>query len=81
MTPEEAIAFDRLAARAAFAQWCAELSELVGEERASTLAVELLNQWLADGALAGFALGTPSPPPLSREAGEGSSSSFPLSKP
>jgi hypothetical protein len=73
MTPEEATAFDRLAARAGFGQWCGEVGELVGEERAPTLAVELLNQWLADGALAGFALEGPSPPPLSRAAGEGSS--------
>jgi len=32
----------------------------VGEELAAGRAVEWLNQWLADGALAGFALGSPS---------------------
>jgi hypothetical protein len=52
MAFEEAAAFDRLAARASFAQWCGELGSA---ERA----VELLNQWLADGALAGCALEEP----------------------
>jgi hypothetical protein len=56
MTSEEAIAFDRLAARAGFGQWCGELRDLIGHERAAERAVEWLNQWLADGALAGFAL-------------------------
>jgi hypothetical protein len=56
MTPQEALAFDWLAARVSFAQWCGRLGELCGEQRAAELAVELLNQWLADGALAGFAL-------------------------
>jgi Putative DNA-binding domain len=56
MTLEEAAAFDRLAGRASFAQWCGELGETVGERRAAERAVELLNQWLSDGALAGFAL-------------------------
>jgi hypothetical protein len=56
MTPEEAIAFDRLAARITFGQWCAELGNLVGQDTAAERAVEWLNQWLADGALAGFAL-------------------------
>ena len=56
MTPEEAIGFDRLAARVTFAQWCAELGEMLGEQQAAQQAVEWLNQWLADGALAGFAL-------------------------
>jgi hypothetical protein len=57
MAAEEATAFDRLAARAGFGQWCGELAPLVGQERAAERAVEWLNQWLADGALAGFALG------------------------
>ena len=73
MTPEETIAFSRLAARVSFAQWCGELGDVVGEERAAERAVEFLNQWLADGALAGFALEPPSPPapvPLSGR-GEG----------
>jgi hypothetical protein len=56
MTPAEAAAFDRLSARASFAQWCAELGEAVGEQAAAAQAVQLLGQWLADGALAGFAL-------------------------
>jgi Putative DNA-binding domain len=56
MTLEEAIAFDRLAARVSFSHWCGELGEMVGQERAAERAVEWLNQWLADGALAGFAL-------------------------
>jgi hypothetical protein len=30
---------------------------MLGEQRAAEQAVEWLNQWLADGALAGFALG------------------------
>jgi len=60
MTPEEASAFDRLATGASFARWCSELGEMVGEEVAAGRAVEWLNQWLADGALAGFALGSPS---------------------
>ena len=66
MAPEEAAAFDRLAARTDFAQWCGELG-------AAERAVELLNQWLADGALEGYTLEPPSPPPLSRCAGEGRS--------
>ena len=56
MTPEEASAFERLATGASFARWCSELGEMVGEELAAGRAVEWLNQWLADGALAGFAL-------------------------
>jgi len=56
MAPEEASAFDRLAARASFAQWCGELGATVGDEAAPARAVECLNQWLADGALAGFAI-------------------------
>jgi hypothetical protein len=65
MAPEEATAFDRLAARIDFAQWCSELG-------AAERAVELLNQWLADGALAGYALEPPpsAPAPLP-QAGEG----------
>jgi hypothetical protein len=62
MTSEEAIAFSRLAARVSFGQWCGELGDVVGEDRAAERAVEFLNQWLADGALAGFALEGPSPP-------------------
>jgi putative DNA-binding protein len=71
MTPEEAIALDRLAARASFAQWCAELGEVTGEDRAAQTAVEFLNQWLADGALAGFALEPDLPSPAQRERGGG----------
>ena len=71
MKPEEAIAFDRLAARITFGQWCSELGNLVGQEYAAERAVEWLNQWLADGALAGFAL-EPSPPAPLPQAGEGS---------
>jgi len=56
MTLEESIAFDRLAARVSFSHWCGELGQMVGQERAAERAVEWLNQWLADGALAGFAL-------------------------
>jgi hypothetical protein len=56
MAPEEASAFDRLAARAPFAAWCGELAATVGEQRAATRAVECLSQWLADGALAGLAI-------------------------
>jgi hypothetical protein len=56
MAPDEAAAFDRLAARTCFAQWCGELGALVGEADAARRAVDLLNQWLVDGALAGFAL-------------------------
>ena len=56
MGPQEAAAFDRLGTRASFAQWCGELAEMVGEDNAARQAVEWLNQWLADGALAGFAL-------------------------
>ena len=58
MALEEAAAFDALAARAGFAQWCEALGQQVGRERAAERAVEWLNQWLADGALAGFALGS-----------------------
>jgi Putative DNA-binding domain len=72
MTSEEAIAFSRLAARVGFGQWCGELGDVVGEDRAAERAVEFLNQWLADGALAGFALEPPSPPPPLPQAGEGS---------
>jgi hypothetical protein len=64
MAAEEAAAFDRLAARIDFAQWCGELG-------AAERAVELLNQWLADGAFAGYALEPPSPPaPLPQSARE-----------
>ncbi|MBV8208807.1 MAG: putative DNA-binding domain-containing protein [Burkholderiaceae bacterium] len=56
MGPQEAEAFDRLAARVSFGQWCAELGEMVGEENAAGQAVKWLNQWLADGALAGVTL-------------------------
>jgi len=59
MTAQEAAAFDRLAARASFALWCGELAEIVGGDNAARQAVEWLNQWLADGALAGFALEPP----------------------
>ena len=69
MTLEEAVAFDRLAARASFAQWCGELGEMVGDKRAAARAVEWLNQWLADGALAGFALEPPPAPPQAAEPG------------
>jgi hypothetical protein len=71
MTPEEASAFSRLAARVSFGQWCGELGDVVGEDRAAERAVEFLNQWLADGALAGFALEAPSPPAPLPLAGEG----------
>jgi hypothetical protein len=71
MTAEEASAFDRVAARASFAQWCGGLRDVVGEDQAAERAVEFLNQWLADGALAGFALESPSPPaPLPQAAEE-----------
>jgi len=57
MASDEAAAFDRLVvARAGFERWCDQLGEVVGEEHAPLRAVELLTQWLADGALAGFAL-------------------------
>jgi Putative DNA-binding domain len=56
MALEEAGAFDRLAQRACFAQWCGELGAVIGEDRAAQRAVEFLNQWLADGALAGYVL-------------------------
>jgi hypothetical protein len=57
MAPQEAGAFDRVAARAPFQVWCSELGAIVGEQLAAARAVEYLNQWLADGALAGFVLG------------------------
>jgi len=56
MASDEAAAFERLAAHTSFAQWCGELGAVVGEAQAAHRAVDLLNQWLADGALAGFAL-------------------------
>jgi hypothetical protein len=56
MAPEEAVAFDRLAACAPFATWCGELGAMVGEQLAATRAVEYLNQWLAEEALAGLTI-------------------------
>ena len=52
MSSEEAAAFDRLTTGACFAQWCDALGPGAMAERA----VGLLNRWLADGALAGFAV-------------------------
>jgi len=59
MAPQEAGAFDRLAGGAPFCDWCGELAECVGEADAAPRAVEYLNQWLAEGALAGLTLGPP----------------------
>jgi len=56
MAPEEASAFDRVAARAPFQVWCSELGAIVGEQLAAARAVECLNQWLAEGALTSFVL-------------------------
>ncbi len=56
MSAGEASAFDRLATQVGFAQWCGEVGDLVGQDRAAEQAIGWLNQWLADGALAGFAL-------------------------
>ncbi len=57
MTQPEAGAFDLLAGGAAFESWCAGLGAALGEQRAAAQrAVEFINQWLADGALAGFTL-------------------------
>jgi hypothetical protein len=57
MSADEATAFGRLATGIGFAQWCGELGDLAGQEHAAEQAIGWLNQWLADGALAGFALG------------------------
>ena len=61
MAPEEAQAFDSLAAGASFAQWCGQLGEAVGQDAAPARAVQCLGQWLAEGALSGLSLAAPLP--------------------